>query len=102
MTLTSKQIVSLPVFTELGVKIGKVAFLEFNEKEHLIEKYAIKTSGLMQLIPTIILVSPKQIIEINSEQVVVEDNIIKVLKKKSKQKNRPVEDPSPVLFIDLT
>lgn len=102
MTLTSKQIVSLPVFTESGVKIGKVAFLEFNEKEHLIEKYAIKTSGLMQLIPTIILVSPKQIIEINSEQVVVEDNIIKVLKKKSKQKNRPVEDPSPVLFIDLT
>lgn len=102
MTLTSKQIVNLPVFTESGIKVGKVSFLELNEKEHVVEKYVIKTSSLMQLMPAVILVSPKQIIEINSKKVIVEENIIKLLKKRNKQKKLAIEGPSPVLYIDLT
>lgn len=102
MTLTSKQLINLPVVTESGIKIGKVGYLEFNEKDHTIEKYAVKTSGIMQLIPAILLIAPKQIIEISSEQMVVEENTFKSLKNQSKQNKKPVEDPSPVLFIDLT
>ncbi len=102
MTLSSKQLINLPVFTESGIKIGKIAYLELNEKEHFVEKYAIKNSGFRQLIPAVLLISPQQIVEVTLEKVTVEDNIIKILQKKNKQKNKPVEDPSPVLFIDLT
>lgn len=102
MTLTSRQLINLPVFTESGTKIGKILYLELNEKEHLVEKYAIKTSSFIQLIPVILLISPQQVVDINLEQVVVEDSIVKILQKKNKQKNKPAEDPSPVLFIDLT
>ncbi|GEM_PF-1272211 len=100
MTLTSKQLINLPVFTESGIRIGKINYLEINEKEHLVEKYAVKISGITQLIPAILLISPKQIIEINSERMIVDENIVKALKTKTNKK--PVEDPSPVLFVDLT
>ncbi len=102
MTLNSKQLTNLPVFTESGTKIGKVSFIEINEKEHIVEKYAVKSSAFGQFVSAVLLISPRQVIEINSTKMIVEEDVVKIIKRKNKQKNTPVEDPSPVVFIDIT
>jgi sporulation protein YlmC with PRC-barrel domain len=98
MTLSDKIIVGLPVFTENNTKIGKVFEIELNEKEHLVEKYLIKTQKLFSLVNEILLISPQQVLSINNERMVVEDAIVKNLVISNKKKNASLEDASTATY----
>jgi len=99
MTLTTKQLINLPVFTESGQKIGKVFVLEVDEKNHVIEKYVVKTNNFFKFAPTTLLLSPRQIVRINEKDMIVTDATIRILEKKQIKKNSPLEDPSAVVYI---
>jgi len=95
MTLPYSTIIGLPVFTENKIKIGKIFDIEFNEKEHLVEKYIVKTHKLVVLIDQVLMVSPRQVIAIDEKKMIVENNVIKDFDQETKKTS--LKDATTVL-----
>lgn len=95
MTLPYSTIIGLPVFTENKRKIGKIFDVEFNEKEHLVEKYIIKTHKLIVLVDQVLMISPQQVIAIDEKKMIVENNIVKDFDQETKKTS--LKDATTVL-----
>lgn len=95
MTLPSSTIIGLPVFTENKRKIGKIFDIEFNEKEHSVEKYIIKTHKLIVLVDQVLMISPQQVIAIDKKKMIVENNIVKEYDQETKK--TPLKDATTIL-----
>lgn len=78
MILKKQDIINLPVYTQSGNHLGKVADFELSTSSHLIERYIIR-SGLIVggILQKDLLISPSQVISITQEKMIVEDTLIR-------------------------
>jgi len=95
MTLANSTIIGLPVFTEDKIKIGKIFDVELNEKEHIVEKYIIKTHKLIVLVDQVLLISPQQVISLDENKMIVENNSVKDFAEETKKTS--LKDATTVL-----
>lgn len=79
MRLTTKDLISLPVETKSGEKLGKIAALEIDCETQQIVCYYVKSSNPIKdlVFQDQLIISPTQVISITAEKMVVEDNVIK-------------------------
>lgn len=79
MRLSAKELISLPVETKSGEKLGKIASFEIDIETQQISAYLIKSSNLIKdlLFQDQLIISPNQVILINKRKMVVEDGVIK-------------------------
>ncbi|MFH0819409.1 MAG: PRC-barrel domain-containing protein [bacterium] len=79
MRLTTKDLISLPVETKSGEKLGKIAALEIDCETQQIVCYYVKSSNPIKdlVFQDQLIISPVQVISITAEKMVVEDGVIK-------------------------
>ncbi len=75
MFINLKALISLPVFTESGARLGRVREVELDTVAHSVRKYII-ASGLLG--GTRYLVSPVQIKSVTAEKMVVDNTVTPV------------------------
>lgn len=78
MVLNHKQIVNLPVYTKTETRVGFISHFDVDELEQKIVRYYIKPhQGIASMFGSELLVSPKQVISITREKMIVDDLAIK-------------------------
>ncbi len=93
MTLRKGELINLPVYTQSGEHLGKVADFVFQPDGQTIIQYHIKSGTLLrELLEKELLVSREQVISITNERMVVEDSVITIrdTKKEALKKAVPV------------
>jgi hypothetical protein len=79
MNLNKSDLLNLPVFTQSNVHLGKVCDFEVDPVTHMIQKYHIRSGGLIEeLLQKELLVSKDQVISLNAEKMIVEDGVVPV------------------------
>ncbi|MFA5995987.1 MAG: hypothetical protein WCW27_02085 [Patescibacteria group bacterium] len=84
MRLTDKQLINLPVYTEIDVLLGYVVSLEIDIDHQTITKYFIAKHKLVpEVLRSLVGVSvyevaPSQIISINTDKMIVQDTFTRV------------------------
>lgn len=76
MRINSKDLLSLPVETKSGERLGKVASFEIDCETHLIVNYYVRSLKDL-LFKDELIISPSQVISISKEKMIVEDAVIK-------------------------
>ncbi|MFA7653891.1 MAG: PRC-barrel domain-containing protein [Candidatus Magasanikbacteria bacterium] len=71
-----KKIISLPVYTQSGQKLGRVVDVNLDIDNHVVIHYVVE-SGIVK--KNIFLVSPSQVVSITSKRMNIVDAIIKEL-----------------------
>lgn len=79
MRLTNKNLISLPVETKSGEKLGKIASFEIDSETHQIIWYCVKSLNPIKdlVFQDQLIISPTQVISITAKKMVVEDGVIK-------------------------
>jgi sporulation protein YlmC with PRC-barrel domain len=78
MRISSKKLLHLPVFTESGENLGKIAEIIVNIDTHLIEQYVVHASHLIEdIFAKELVIDNSQILSINNDRMVVNDLISK-------------------------
>lgn len=78
MTLLNKNLLSLPVYTQSGLRLGYVTSFEIDELEQRIKRYSIKTHyGIAGLFDRQLIISAEQVVRLSREKLVVDDAVIK-------------------------
>lgn len=96
MKINNKQLVGLPVETESGQSLGRICGWELMADGSTISHYEVRPSILFLHITKRFLISPSQVISVDSERMVVEDNVEKIVVGQKKKRPRTLEDASPV------
>lgn len=73
MLLNAKKILGLPVYTEVGVKIGRVFDITLDADAHAVREYCVRAG----LVGREKIIKPVQIKSITAEKMTVEDAVIK-------------------------
>jgi len=74
MKINYKQLIGLPVTTELGKYVGRVTGFELNSETHQIFKYEVRTGELLvKIFGEQLLIAPEQVVKITSSEMIVED-----------------------------
>lgn len=74
MTLSSKQLHNLPVYTRSGAHLGFVVGFDLDELEQKITQYRVKTrQGITGLFESELLISTQQVISLSTEKMIVDD-----------------------------
>jgi len=68
-----KNLISLPVFTQSGVSLGKISDVEIETESQAILRYVVKKNFFDQPL----LIHRDQVISINAKSMVVEDAVVK-------------------------
>lgn len=74
MIMPFKAIISLPVFTSSGVKLGKIVDANFDIETHVIFQYIV-SGGIFN--NDKLLIAPSQVQSISSDQMIVDDSVSK-------------------------
>jgi sporulation protein YlmC with PRC-barrel domain len=79
MRLTTKDLISLPVETKSGEKLGKIASFDIDSETQQIVCYCVKSLNPIKdlIFQDQLIISPTQVISITAKKMVVEDNVIK-------------------------
>ncbi|MFH1236625.1 MAG: PRC-barrel domain-containing protein [Parcubacteria group bacterium] len=75
MTLSERELFSLPVETRSGVPIGSVVGIELDTATHRIIHYRVERGALV--FKKIMLIAPIQVLSLTNEKMVVEDTMVK-------------------------
>ena len=78
MQISSSDLINLPVYTQGGRHLGRVAAFDIDIDTNGITAYYVKTGLIKGLWYQQLVIHPKQIISISKEKMVVEDNVSKV------------------------
>lgn len=77
MRVLWEQLHHLPVYTQSGDKVGVIEGVTVQADQHLVDAYEIKPSALFaRFFAKSLLVSPKQVIALTAEKMIVEDTAI--------------------------
>lgn len=91
MNLRKEQLIGLPVYTQSGQHLGKVADFEFDSSAHLIRCYFVKSRDIIKgLLQNELSISREQVISISEEKMIVEDSIVSEAEIKKEAMKRPV------------
>jgi sporulation protein YlmC with PRC-barrel domain len=75
MIINLNKLLDLPVYTESGVKLGKIFDLELDVENHLVLRYLVRPNFIsMQNF----LIQISQVREITADKVVVDDSVAKI------------------------
>ena len=77
MKIPSNDLINLPVYTQGGEHLGKVASFEINTDTGKIDSYHVKTGLIEGLWHEQLVINASQVIEITEEKMVVEDSVKK-------------------------
>jgi len=85
MKILYSKLINLPVETENGDFLGKVADLEINIETYNVLKFYIKGSGVIRRLfgTAELIIDPSQIVSITAEKIIVKDETRKVEEKKA-------------------
>lgn len=72
MMINLRQLKKLPVYTKLGIKLGKVIDINFLVETQSISQYIVRPNFFGR----ILLINASQVLEINDEKMVVEDTVM--------------------------
>lgn len=72
--ITSKKLIGLAVFTESGIRLGKVADLEIDIEAQTILRYVIK-GRLGGIMAKELIVSVSEVVSISNEKMIVRDGV---------------------------
>lgn len=76
--LLSQNLINLPVRTESGEDVGRIADFEIDADSQKISAYYVKPGRFLSgLFSDNLLIKPAQVIAISLEQMIVEDNAVK-------------------------
>ncbi|MBI4276765.1 PRC-barrel domain-containing protein [Candidatus Uhrbacteria bacterium] len=76
MFITAQKCLGLPVETERGQKLGKVTDFEIDVESHLVQKYHVKSGGLIRgLFEDTLLIDRSEVVSITQEKMTVEDGV---------------------------
>lgn len=74
--LDDKTLLKLPVETESGDALGRVAGFEFDAESHVVLRWRVRPRGLASRVLTSpLLVAREQVVSIDAEKMVVEDAV---------------------------
>ena len=77
--LLSQNLINLPVLTESGEDVGRIADFEIDTDSQKISTYLVKPGRFLSgLFSGNLIIKPAQVITISQEQMIVEDNAVKV------------------------
>lgn len=77
MRIRDAELRGLPVVTERGEKVGKVAAIVLDADRHEVVHYVVAKSRLLSaLLPDDLLIAPGQVVSIDEERMIVEDNAV--------------------------
>jgi sporulation protein YlmC with PRC-barrel domain len=77
MMIALEKLLHLPVETAAGERLGTVVSLDLDVEEHAVMYYVVKPALVPRLLATELIISPRQVISISQEKMVVEDAVIK-------------------------
>jgi len=76
--LLSQNLINLPVLTESGEEVGRIADFEIDAESQKISAYYVKPGRFLSgLFSGNLIIKPAQVIAISQEQMTVEDNAVK-------------------------
>ncbi len=75
MQISSSDLINLPVYTQSGKHLGRVASFDIDIDTNGITAYYVKTGLIKGLWYQQLAISPKQVVSISKEKMIVEDNI---------------------------
>ncbi len=91
MSLTQKQLIGLPVYTQSGEHLGKIADFVFDQETQAIKQYSVRSRDLIgELLQRELLINREQVIQITEEKMTVEDAILAETELKKQPADRPV------------
>ncbi len=77
MRMRDAELRGLPVVTERGEKVGKIAAVVIDIDVHAVVHYVVAKSRLLSaLLPDDLLIAPAQVVSVDEERMVVEDNAV--------------------------
>jgi len=78
MAINHRKIINLPVFTKSKTRVGYITGFDVDELEQRIVSYYVKThQGLVSIFDKELLISPRQVISIDKEKMIVDDATVK-------------------------
>ena len=77
MMIALEKLLHLPVETETGTKLGAVASVVIDPETHRVQNYIVKPAYLPRLLSQELMISPRQVLAIKEEKMIVEDAILK-------------------------
>ena len=77
MKISSSDLINLPVFTESGSYLGRVASLDVDLDSYLIKHFYVKTGLIQGLWHEQLMIAPSQVASISKEKMIVEDGVKK-------------------------
>lgn len=80
MIINLNKLLHLPVYTESGVRLGRVYELEIDVDMHVVMRYLVRPNVFS---PKYFLIKNSQIKDITADKVIVYDNVLKVNPAKS-------------------
>ena len=73
MLISSSDLINLPVYTKGGRHLGRIVSFDINIDTNLVAAYYVKTGLVKGLWLQQLCISPKQVISISKEKMIVED-----------------------------
>lgn len=77
MKISSNDLINLPVYTQSGKHLGKVASFEIDTDAGKLENFHVKTGLIEGLWHEQLIINSNQVIEITAEKMIVKDGINK-------------------------
>ena len=97
MTQPSKKMINLPVFTESGQLIGRLADFNIDTDSQSILEYLVQTDRpIVKLLGRQLIVKRGQVVDILSDKIIVLDNTVK---NKSKTTKGVLAEQSSVIIV---
>ena len=75
MQISSSDLINLPVYTQLGAHLGRIAAIDIDIETHAITHYHVRTGLIRGLWHQHLLIHPTQVISINAQKMVVDDTV---------------------------
>ncbi|MFH1207687.1 MAG: PRC-barrel domain-containing protein [Patescibacteria group bacterium] len=91
MSLTAKQLIGLPVYTQSGEHLGKVSDFVVDQESQSIRQYSVRSRDLIgELLQRDLLISRDQVLQVTEEKMTVEDSVLAEAELKKQPANKPV------------
>ncbi len=88
MKISWQQLKNLPVYTEMGQKIGVVCGVEVDVDNHTVINYEIVTNRVLIIFIKHILIGNNSVVSITAKKMIVKDSVVPVKTKTTSTKTR--------------
>jgi hypothetical protein len=91
MIITAKQLLQLPVWTQSGIRLGRVVGFGYEAETQTVLRYEVRRS----LFGAPFLVGRDQVVSLDTEKMVVEDAVVRARRREVFVATKPVIDEQP-------